>query len=97
MFAENRLAPFMGSTVCEDFAGEDGADAAATWVVLKACVAEWELRLRCGDCRRPLRSWAVAHGRDQKAKQLTGGAFLDVMDFFFLLFSVSAWCRVCDR
>lgn len=46
MFAENRLAPFMGSTVCEEYAGEDGADAAATWVVLKACVAEWELRLR---------------------------------------------------
>ncbi|CAM9686122.1 unnamed protein product [Ectocarpus sp. 12 AP-2014] len=46
MFAENRLAPCMGSTVCEEYAGEDAADAAATWVVLKACVAEWELRLR---------------------------------------------------
>lgn len=46
MFAENRLAPCMGSTVCEEYAGKDGADAAATWVVLKACVAEWELRLR---------------------------------------------------
>eukprot|EP00903_Cladosiphon_okamuranus_P005770 g5719.t2 len=46
MFAENRLAPCMGSTVCEEYAGRDGADAAATWVVLKACVAEWELRLR---------------------------------------------------
>ena len=46
MFAENRLAPCMGSTVCEEYAGNDGADAAATWVVLKACVAEWELRLR---------------------------------------------------
>ena len=46
MFAENRLAPCMGSTVCEEYAGDDGADAAATWVVLKACVAEWELRLR---------------------------------------------------
>ncbi|CAM9636609.1 unnamed protein product [Ectocarpus sp. 6 AP-2014] len=46
MFAENRLAPCMGSTVCEEYAGGDAADAAATWVVLKACVAEWELRLR---------------------------------------------------
>lgn len=49
MFAENRLAPCMGSTVCEEYAGVDGADAAATWVVLKACVAEWELRLRYGN------------------------------------------------
>lgn len=48
MFAENRLAPCMGSTVCEEYAGEDAADAAASWVVLKACVAEWELRLRSG-------------------------------------------------
>lgn len=46
MFAENRLAPFMGSTVCEEYSGDDSADAAATWIVLKACVAEWELRLR---------------------------------------------------
>ncbi|CAM9875285.1 unnamed protein product [Pylaiella littoralis] len=46
MFAENRLAPCMGSTVCEEYAGADAADSAATWVVLKACVAEWELRLR---------------------------------------------------
>ena len=46
MFAESRMAPCMGSTLCEEYAGQDAADAAATWVVLKACVAEWELRLR---------------------------------------------------
>lgn len=46
LFAEDRIAPCMGSTVSEEYAGADGADAAATWVVLKACVAEWELRVR---------------------------------------------------
>lgn len=64
MFAENRMAPCMGSTICEEYAGGDGADAAATWVVLKACVAEWELRLRWdrSSWKRPNRviSWVAS-------------------------------------
>ncbi|CAM9192372.1 unnamed protein product, partial [Phaeothamnion confervicola] len=36
----------MGSTEVEAFSGRDSAETSATWLVTKACVAEWEKRWR---------------------------------------------------
>ncbi|CAM9627488.1 unnamed protein product [Chrysoparadoxa australica] len=42
--AETRLAPKMGSPDPSEYVGSDECDANASWIVLKACIAEWERR-----------------------------------------------------
>uniref|UniRef100_A0A7S4D4Y1 Uncharacterized protein n=1 Tax=Heterosigma akashiwo TaxID=2829 RepID=A0A7S4D4Y1_HETAK len=44
MRTEERLAPMMGNMEPEKWAGQDRADYLATWLLLKAAVAEWEKR-----------------------------------------------------
>jgi hypothetical protein len=44
--AESRIAPYMGSTDVLAYAGTDTADVTATFLCLKAVVAEWERRYK---------------------------------------------------